>query len=352
VYDDVSSARVLTTEFVTGVAMNDFIRVAAIDPTAAGRWLEANDIEAGSLARMLSLSLLRQILEDNLFHGDLHPGNIVLLRAGNVALIDFGSVGSTEREYLEKFRSMTLALATRDFVKVAELTLLMCGGLPRIDVQAVVDELVRAVQSWTARTFVRDLPFHQKSLNNIYGEVTRILVRHRCTLGWAFLRIRRAQETLDASLLVLAPDANPTEMSEEYFAQARRRMARRAGADARRRIARSAVAIRSIADDVAEIAILQLDLVRRRAQVLSSYSGNVTRALTLVTGTLAVLGILTLVLIMASWMMPTEGPRALTLDLQARLALFAAAATFTTSTSRLWRRLRAPSSTAGGGSWD
>jgi ubiquinone biosynthesis protein len=46
----------------------------------------------------------RQLFEENLYHGDLHPGNIVLLRDSRVALIDFGFTSFTEREYLDRFK--------------------------------------------------------------------------------------------------------------------------------------------------------------------------------------------------------------------------------------------------------
>src|SRR5262249_2604937 len=153
--------------------------------------------------------LLRQIFEDNLFHGDLHPGNILLLRDNGIALLDFGTVSSTERLYLEQFRLASRAFATRNYAAAVDLTGRMCGIPPPIDLEPLRRDLMQAIHAWARGTDVTTLPYHQKSLNAFYAEMTRVLARYHCPAEWAFLRIQRAQETLDASLLVLNPDADP-----------------------------------------------------------------------------------------------------------------------------------------------
>ena len=45
---------------------------------------------------------------------------------------------------------------------------------------------------WATRTLVRELPYHDKSLDNATINVVTILVGYRCTMEWAWLRIHRA----------------------------------------------------------------------------------------------------------------------------------------------------------------
>ena len=62
-----------------------------------------------------------QLLHDGFFNGDPHPGNIMLLDDGKMALIDWGQVkriGRTERVKLAK---LLIALADRDQVLTSEL---------------------------------------------------------------------------------------------------------------------------------------------------------------------------------------------------------------------------------------
>jgi aminoglycoside phosphotransferase (APT) family kinase protein len=45
------------------------------------------------MSRALLRSMVYQITEGGVFHADPHPGNVLLLADGRLALLDFGSVG-------------------------------------------------------------------------------------------------------------------------------------------------------------------------------------------------------------------------------------------------------------------
>lgn len=55
--------------------------------------LEELGVDRLDVARKLLLAILGQIMVDGMFHADPHPGNVLVLRDGTPALIDFGSVG-------------------------------------------------------------------------------------------------------------------------------------------------------------------------------------------------------------------------------------------------------------------
>ncbi len=81
-YKEYSTPDVLVMEYLDGVSLSKAGRVLHRDPEARAR-----------LADDLFREMLTQIFEKGLFHGDPHPGNILLLRDGQPAFIDFGSVG-------------------------------------------------------------------------------------------------------------------------------------------------------------------------------------------------------------------------------------------------------------------
>ena len=82
VFREQSTDRVLVIELLDGV------NVREADPL-----IEQLGLSRPALARTLLRSLLRQILREGTFHADPHPGNVMVLRTGQLALIDFGSVG-------------------------------------------------------------------------------------------------------------------------------------------------------------------------------------------------------------------------------------------------------------------
>ena len=266
----------LVTEFIHAVLMADYIKLADRDPEKLAAWLTENNVDPRRVARRLIHSIFRQLLENNLYHGDLHPGNIVLLRDNRIALIDFGSTNFTEREYLAKFGMFIKALAMRDYAKGADLCLLLTASLPNIDTDQAKEELVGALRAWATRTLVRELPYHDKSLDNATIQVVRILVAYRCTMAWAWLRIHRALTTLDTSLIYLYPDVNYTRMLQRYFqkAEGRRIQAILSTQMVRRSINSYATAL-DIQDRVNDYTLFQGILVRRHAQVFRGATSKV-----------------------------------------------------------------------------
>jgi ubiquinone biosynthesis protein len=260
--------RVLVTEFIHAVLMADYLRLSDEDPEALARWLLINHVDPRRVAKRLIHSIFRQMFENNLYHGDLHPGNIVLLRNSRIALIDFGTTNFTEREYLTKFRLFVAALATRDYAKAADLCFMLCASLPVIDLEQVKEKMIRALRAWATRTLVRELPYHEKSLDNATVEVIKVLFEFRCTMEWAWLRIHRALTTLDASLIYLYPDVNYTKMLQRYFEKAEmRHLQGMASTDMLRRSLKAYGTALDIQDRVNEYTMFQGALIRRHAQV-------------------------------------------------------------------------------------
>jgi ubiquinone biosynthesis protein len=293
VFSDYCTSRVLVTEFIHAALMSDFVWLHAADPRRLSDWLSENGIVPRVLARRLIHSFLRQVFEDNFYHGALYPGNIVLLRDNRVALLQFGACSFTEREYLHKLHLFFRALATRDYDKAADLALLLSGQLPVIPIEEVKEDLVRGLRTWASRTFVKGLPPQEKSIDSVTVVVTQILFKHGCPMDWAFLRVRRALTNLDASLVHLDPDINYTRLSAAYFRKAERRALRRAieGPLAARALS-GVVKTLDLQDRIEEYSLLQGGLIRRHAQV---FQGATDKLSDLLATLLSQLGVVLLV---------------------------------------------------------
>jgi ubiquinone biosynthesis protein len=81
VVTELSSERVLTTEFVEGTKVTDF----------AG--LEAAGVDRPELARRILRAVCQMIFIDGVFHADPHPGNIIVHGDGTFTLLDLGAIG-------------------------------------------------------------------------------------------------------------------------------------------------------------------------------------------------------------------------------------------------------------------
>ena len=224
VFGGLCSTRVLTMELIDGVLMSELIAMREEDPERVSRWLSANKIKPGRVGRLLHGSLLRQIVEDNLFHGDLHPGNIVLLRKSRVALIDFGSIGSLEARFRTLYRLLSRALSDLDFEKVADfMSLIAPAPDPAIDWDRVRRNATAALRRAELRAYAPNLEYHERSMTTALLDVARSLAGSGFPIGWAFMRVDRAHVTLDASLNFLMPDVSYLSLAQDYWAEAGRR---------------------------------------------------------------------------------------------------------------------------------
>lgn len=223
-----STRRVLVTEYVTAVLMSDYIRMRKLDPVRCERWHQENNVDPKIVAKRLFESLWRQLLEDNLFHGDLHPGNIILLRDSQIGFIDFGAVGSMEREYQQKYFMLMKAMAWQDYAKAADCLFLISGALPPNDLTEVKQKLIRCLRGWELRAYTKGLPYHERSMSALANELIKLLFQYECPADWSFLRITRAQETVDQSLMYLNPAANYNKAMRWYFRRTQDRARRRA----------------------------------------------------------------------------------------------------------------------------
>jgi ubiquinone biosynthesis protein len=102
IYWEFSSPRIMVMEFVEGVRIDNPEAIAemGIDPHVIGvRGFHA---------------YLKMIFEDGFFHGDPHPGNLLVTKEGDIVFLDFGIVGILRPEKRQNFINLLFALVNDD----------------------------------------------------------------------------------------------------------------------------------------------------------------------------------------------------------------------------------------------
>ena len=93
-YRRLSGRRVLVMEFLDGVPVDDLAQVDALG------------YDPAPLVEQVVQSWFMTALRGGVFHGDVHAGNIMLLRDGRLGMIDWGIVGRLSPETHAMFRSL------------------------------------------------------------------------------------------------------------------------------------------------------------------------------------------------------------------------------------------------------
>jgi ubiquinone biosynthesis protein len=97
--EDLSSARVLTMDRVTGRKISSMSPVALME------------LDGEALAEELFQAYLKQIFVDGFFHADPHPGNVFITDDQRIGLLDLGMVARLAPRLQEQLLQMILAIS-------------------------------------------------------------------------------------------------------------------------------------------------------------------------------------------------------------------------------------------------
>jgi len=107
VYKELSGKKILVMEFISGCKVDDLNTIIS--------W----GLNPRKIAKKTISIYLTQIFEYGFFHGDPHPGNVLVQPDGTIALIDFGMVGKLTKKQKFAFAGLMLGFAQEDYRALA-----------------------------------------------------------------------------------------------------------------------------------------------------------------------------------------------------------------------------------------
>lgn len=129
VHWEISGTSLLAMDYIEGVRIDD---VAAI--RAFGLFPE-------DIADLGFSAYIQQIFVDGLFHGDPHPGNLLVTRRGEIAFLDYGIVGVLRPERRRAFADLLLAMTRTDVAGVIAALERLDVHISPADLDSVKDDL-------------------------------------------------------------------------------------------------------------------------------------------------------------------------------------------------------------------
>jgi ubiquinone biosynthesis protein len=189
VYAELTTQRMLVTEFLDGTSLQ-----------RAGPLLDRLGADRHKLARTLLASMLQQLLGSGVFHADPHPGNVLVLADGTLALLDFGSVGRLDPRQQAALQGVLVALAGRDPQALADAL----GGVTTSRDLADQELLERAL----ARFLVTRLGPGMGVSAELLEELFRLLLDFGLAFDSELAGVFRAMITLEGTLRLLDPEFN------------------------------------------------------------------------------------------------------------------------------------------------
>ncbi|KAB2067922.1 hypothetical protein ERO13_A09G245100v2 [Gossypium hirsutum] len=118
VVQNLASRRVLVMEYIDGIPilkLGDEMAKRGINP--GGKMAAA---AKQNILKSLTLAYGQMILKSGFFHADPHPGNILICKGSEVALLDYGQVKDLPDQLRLGYANLVLAIADNDPVKAME----------------------------------------------------------------------------------------------------------------------------------------------------------------------------------------------------------------------------------------
>lgn len=192
VFWEYTTKKVLTMEYVEGVKFNE------IDQ------LKKNGYNLKNLAERLAKGIFQQVFIGGFFHGDPHPGNVLVLPGEIIAFLDFGMAGRLTPDMRYHFSSLIISLMRQSTDGVIHSISAM--GLIPDDVN--MKQLRADVERMREKYY--DVPLSQIRLGEAVNDLFRLAFQHSIRipadlslLGKTLLTVEGVVENLDPEFSIL-----------------------------------------------------------------------------------------------------------------------------------------------------
>lgn len=198
---NLTSERVLTTERITGISLNDMdaIRAAGID--------------CNKLVEHAANSFFKQVFRDGFFHADMHPGNLFVLPDNTLAAVDFGIMGRIDRQTQLYLADMLWAFLQGDYERVARIHI-NAGFVPR---HTSVKRFAQANRAIAKPIFGK--PLNEISIAKLLGQLFAVAETFQMETQPHLLMLQKTMMLAEGVGRMLNPQVNMWKMAEPLIAE-------------------------------------------------------------------------------------------------------------------------------------
>ncbi len=190
VYRELTTARVLTMEFVDGIKISDIER------------LDREGFDKKLITVRGANLYLTQFFEHGFFHGDPHPGNIFVLPDHVICLLDFGMMGTIDRQTRELFVDLIDSVIQHQEARSVRVLLKLADWDEEPNLRALEKDLAE----FTGRHLYK--PLKDIELGPLLYQLLELTARHRLRFPPNLFLMMKALATVEGVAVALDPEFN------------------------------------------------------------------------------------------------------------------------------------------------
>jgi ubiquinone biosynthesis protein len=191
-YPALSGRTVLVMERIHGKRITE---LAGDDPDKRARAQRV-------IARLVEVAF-EHVFVDGVFHGDPHPGNLLVDDDDNLCFIDFGLVGYVQREAQDRMLMVLLALSLRDSDTLARLVLRLGDIEGRVEIAPLRTAIAKLLERYFG-SVVGEL-----STAAILTDLIDVSTRFGVRLPRELAILSKASVSIDGIVRLLHPNFDP-----------------------------------------------------------------------------------------------------------------------------------------------
>ncbi|UCF91711.1 MAG: AarF/ABC1/UbiB kinase family protein [Desulfobacterales bacterium] len=201
VFREMTTSRVLTTEFIEG------IKISKIDR------LDAAGLDRKLITARGADLVLRQVFDHGFFHADPHPGNIFVLPDNVICLLDFGMVGNVDRQTREDFVELIDSVVRQQEARAVEVLLKLTYWEEVPDLRA----LEREVADFMGRHLYK--PLGEIEFGKLLHDLLELATRFRLRVPPDIFLMMKALSTVEGVGQMLDPDFDMVSQAAPFIAR-------------------------------------------------------------------------------------------------------------------------------------
>lgn len=195
---ELSTARVLTMEFVSGIKISE---------------IQAPAYDAEAVVRTALNAVLQMIYTDGFFHGDLHPGNILVRDDGRICFLDFGLCGHLSPRERDVLTDLLICVVGSDWSGVARLFWGMVEHTREStsDFRVFEADVTENAQRWFAGRTAASIEF-----SLILKDMIGLSLKHRVRMPARYTMVFKAVITIEGVGKQVCPELDLLSAAKPY----------------------------------------------------------------------------------------------------------------------------------------
>ncbi|MDR2898568.1 MAG: AarF/ABC1/UbiB kinase family protein [Spirochaetaceae bacterium] len=197
-YEQLSTRRVFCMEFVFGTKISE---LGAKKRLKAGN-SKAAEYKPRLIADRFVTLVLKQIFTGGYFHGDPHPGNILVTGDNDICFIDFGLMGTITERQKEYLTRMLIAIPSRNMERFTR-SLLGLLGVGRMDkFEALKEECSLLLEKYVNSTLAN------MEISKLIQDMIQIITSFRLMVPPSITMLGKAMAYVETVAYQLDPTLN------------------------------------------------------------------------------------------------------------------------------------------------